>query len=247
LYCWCKLIWLLEFQVFEDAVIVDWSQYLSEENVSYDHFEWAIGTDEGESDVFGFENVGLNAQVHRSGINLDEFEDYFITLRVWRFDGNRNEYYVKAHALKGQSCAHHRLVVGDGFVTITKGENIRSFFEHAEEAEEVDVRHLPLWWHTSLTEIGIIRAFFLACYSDWWKNEQEDDAMDRDGNDFDGGFHPQKHAKSPELAREFLLDAAAIIFKEQVLGNTPKYYLRENIICKLDTRCNYANSFRKYI
>jgi hypothetical protein len=29
--------------------------------------------------------------------------------------------------------------VGDGFVTITKGESIRSFFEHAEEAEEEDV------------------------------------------------------------------------------------------------------------
>jgi hypothetical protein len=27
---------------------------------------------------------------------------------------------------------------------------------------------------------------------------------------------PQKHAKSPELAREFLLDAATVIFKEQV-------------------------------
>jgi hypothetical protein len=51
---------------------------------------------------------------------------------------------------------------------------------------------------------------------------QEDDDMDRDGNDFDGdGAHPQKHAKSPELAREFLLDAAAVIFKEQVL--TKKY------------------------
>ncbi|KAK3147892.1 hypothetical protein QOZ80_3BG0288050 [Eleusine coracana subsp. coracana] len=168
--------------VFEDAVIVDWSQYLSEEDVSYDRFEWAVGTDEGESDVFGFENVGMNTQVHRDGINLDEFEDYFITLRAWRPDGDCDEFCVKAHALKGQSCVHHRLVVGDGFVTITKGESIRSFFEHAEEAEE----------------------------------EDEDDAMDRDGNDLDGGFHPQKHAKSPELAREFLLDAAAIIFKEQV-------------------------------
>lgn len=44
--------------------------------------------------------------------------------------------------------------------------------------------------------------------------------MDRDGNDLDGdGLHPQKHAKSPELAREFLLDAAAVIFKEQVICN----------------------------
>ncbi|KAL6648511.1 hypothetical protein ACP70R_012735 [Stipagrostis hirtigluma subsp. patula] len=172
-----------ECQVFEDAVIVDWRQSLSEADGSYHHFEWAIGTDEGESDVFGFEDVGMNAQVHRNGINLDQFEDYFITLRAWKLDGNYTELCVKAHALKGQSCVHHRLVVGDGFVTITKGENIRSFFEHAEEAEEDD----------------------------------EDDAMDRDGNDLDGnGFHPQKHAKSPELAREFLLDAAAVIFKEQV-------------------------------
>jgi hypothetical protein len=42
--------------------------------------------------------------------------------------------------------------------------------------------------------------------------------MERDENDLDGdGSHPQKHAKSPELAREFLLDAAAVIFKEQVI------------------------------
>ncbi|KAL5218717.1 hypothetical protein ABZP36_019401 [Zizania latifolia] len=170
-------------EVFEDAVIIDWRQTLSEADGSYHHFEWAIGTDEGQSDVFGFEDVGMNAQVHRDGINLDQFEDYFITLRAWRLDGRYTELCVKAHALKGQSCVHHRLVVGDGFVTITKGESIRSFFEHAEEAEE----------------------------------EDEDDAMDRDGNDLDGdGSHPQKHAKSPELAREFLLDAAAVIFKEQV-------------------------------
>ncbi|XP_062210479.1 uncharacterized protein LOC133911978 [Phragmites australis] len=170
-------------EVFEDAVIVDWRQSLSWADGSYHHFEWAIGTDEGESDVFGFEDVGMNSQVHRNGINLDQFEDYFITLRAWRLDGHYTELCVKAHALKGQSCVHHRLVVGDGFVTITKGESIRSFFEHAEEAEE----------------------------------EDEDDTMDTDGNDLDGdGSHPQKHAKSPELAREFLLDAAAVIFKEQV-------------------------------
>lgn len=40
--------------------------------------------------------------------------------------------------------------------------------------------------------------------------------MDKDGNELDGECsRPQKHAKSPELAREFLLDAATIIFKEQ--------------------------------
>lgn len=41
--------------------------------------------------------------------------------------------------------------------------------------------------------------------------------MDKDGNELDGeGTRPQKHAKSPELARDFLLDAATVIFKEQV-------------------------------
>lgn len=40
--------------------------------------------------------------------------------------------------------------------------------------------------------------------------------MDKDGSDMDGECsRPQKHAKSPELAREFLLDAATVIFKEQ--------------------------------
>ena len=38
--------------------------------------------------------------------------------------------------MKGKQCVHCRLVVGDGFVTITRGESIRRFFEHAEEAEE---------------------------------------------------------------------------------------------------------------
>jgi hypothetical protein len=63
---------------------------------------------------------------------------------------------------------HHRLVVGDGFVTMTKGESIRNFFEHAEEAEEEDVRHLP-FMATSLTEIDISRAFIVGVkryYSD---------------------------------------------------------------------------------
>ena len=47
-------------------------------------------------------------------------------------------------------------------------------------------------------------------------NFQDDDSMDKDGNDLDGECsRPQKHAKSPELAREFLLDAATVIFKEQ--------------------------------
>lgn len=51
---------------------------------------------------------------------------------------------------------------------------------------------------------------------------QDDDSMDKDGNDLDGECsRPQKHAKSPELAREFLLDAATVIFKEQVCRVCP--------------------------
>ncbi|XP_015697368.1 uncharacterized protein LOC102707710 isoform X2 [Oryza brachyantha] len=170
-------------EVFEDAVLVDWRQSFLDHDRSYNRFEWAIGTDEGKSDILGFENVGMNRQVHRKGLDLDQFEDYFVTLKASSPDGSSRQFCVKAHALKGQSCVHRRLIVGDGFVTITEGESIESFFEHAEEAEE----------------------------------EDEDDAMDRDGNDPDvDGAHPQKHAKSPELAREFLLDAATVIFKEQV-------------------------------
>jgi hypothetical protein len=42
--------------------------------------------------------------------------------------------------------------------------------------------------------------------------------MDRESNDLDGdATHPQKHAESPELVRKFLLDAAAVIFEEQVV------------------------------
>lgn len=54
---------------------------------------------------------------------------------------------------------------------------------------------------------------------------QDDDAIDKDGNEYDGeGSRPQKHAKSPELAREFLLDAATVIFKEQVRCKIPTCY-----------------------
>lgn len=57
---------------------------------------------------------------------------------------------------------------------------------------------------------------YLLCYAYF----QDDDSMDKDGNELDGECsRPQKHAKSPELAREFLLDAATVIFKEQVMFN----------------------------
>ena len=48
--------------------------------------------------------------------------------------------------------------------------------------------------------------------------------MDKDGNELDGECsRPQKHAKSPELAREFLLDAATVIFKEQVRSDSRQF------------------------
>ncbi|ONK65349.1 uncharacterized protein A4U43_C07F36200 [Asparagus officinalis] len=172
-----------QYEVSEDTVQADWHQSFIDTVGTYHHFEWAIGTGEGKSDILEFEDVGMNGKVLVNGLDLGGLSACFITLRAWKLDGRCTELCVKAHALKGQPCVHRRLMIGDGFVTITKGESIRSFFEHAEEAEE----------------------------------EEDDDALDKDGNDIDSdGSRPQKHAKSPELAREFLLDAATVIFKEQV-------------------------------
>uniref|UniRef100_A0A1D1YM07 Stress response protein nst1 n=1 Tax=Anthurium amnicola TaxID=1678845 RepID=A0A1D1YM07_9ARAE len=172
-----------QYEVSDDTVQADWHQSFKETVGSYHRFEWAIGTGEGKFDILEFEDVGMNGKVHVNGLDLGGLSACFITLRAWRLDGRCTELTVKAHGLKGQPCVHRRLVVGDGYVTITKGENIRRFFEHSEEVEE----------------------------------EEDDDAIDKDGNELDGdGSRPQKHAKSPELAREFLLDAATVIFKEQV-------------------------------
>ncbi|XP_020536219.1 uncharacterized protein LOC105637253 isoform X2 [Jatropha curcas] len=172
-----------QYEVSDDTIQADWHQTFSDTVGSYHHFEWAVGTGEGKSDILEFENVGMNGSVQVNGLDLGGLSACFITLRAWKLDGRCTELSVKAHALRGQQCVHCRLVVGDGFVTITRGESIRRFFEHAEEAEE----------------------------------EEDDDSMDKDGNELDGECsRPQKHAKSPELAREFLLDAATVIFKEQV-------------------------------
>ncbi|KAK9986612.1 hypothetical protein SO802_031563 [Lithocarpus litseifolius] len=172
-----------QYEVSDDTIEADWRQTFADTVGTYHHFEWAVGTGEGKCDILEFENVGMNGSVQVSGLDLGSLSACFITLRAWKLDGRCTELSVKAHALKGQHCVHCRLVVGDGFVTITRGESIRRFFEHAEEAEE----------------------------------EEDDDSMDKDGNELDGECsRPQKHAKSPELAREFLLDAATVIFKEQV-------------------------------
>ncbi|KAK7396313.1 hypothetical protein VNO78_17229 [Psophocarpus tetragonolobus] len=172
-----------QYEVSDDSVQADWRQTFADASGTYHHFEWAVGTNEGKSDILEFENVGLNGCVRASGLDLGGLSACFVTLRAWRLDGRCTELSVKAHSLKGQQCVHCRLIVGDGYVTITKGESIKKFFEHAEEAEE----------------------------------EEDDDSVDKDGSELDGECsRPQKHAKSPELAREFLLDAATVIFKEQV-------------------------------
>ncbi|KAJ9695574.1 hypothetical protein PVL29_010851 [Vitis rotundifolia] len=172
-----------QYEVSDNTIQADWHQTFTDTVGTYHHFEWAVGTGEGKSDILEFEDVGMNGSVRVNGLDLGSLGACYITLRAWKLDGRCSELSVKAHALKGQQCVHCRLVVGDGFVTITRGESIRRFFEHAEEAEE----------------------------------EEDDDSMDKDGNELDGECsRPQKHAKSPELAREFLLDAATVIFKEQV-------------------------------
>uniref|UniRef100_A0A1J3HH04 Stress response protein NST1 n=2 Tax=Noccaea caerulescens TaxID=107243 RepID=A0A1J3HH04_NOCCA len=171
-----------QYKVNIDSVQADWSQNFTE-NAGYHQFEWAIGTGEGESDILDFKYLGGDRSARVSGLDLRGLHECYITLRTFKKNGSSSDISVKAHALRGQQCVHSKLVVGDGFVSIKRGECIRMFFEHAEEAEE----------------------------------EEDEDMMDKDGNDLDGECsRPQKHAKSPELAREFLLDAATVIFKEQV-------------------------------
>ncbi|CAL9191723.1 unnamed protein product [Musa hybrid cultivar] len=187
-----------QYEVSEDTVQADWHQSFTDTVGTYHHFEWAIGTGEGQTDILDFEDVGMNGRVQVTGLDLGGLGACFITLRAWKLDGRCTELCVKAHALKGQHCVHRRLIVGDGFVTITVGESIRRFFEHAEEAEE----------------------------------EEDDDVMDKDGDELDGGgSRSQKHAKSPELAREFLLDAATVIFKEQVEKAFREGTARQNAHC----------------
>lgn len=126
-------------QVSDDTIEADWRQTFADTIGTYHHFEWAVGTGEGKSDILEFENVGLDGSVQVSSLDLGGLSACFITLKAWKLDGRCTELSVKAHALKGQQCVHCRLVVGDGFVTITRGESIRRFFEHAEEAEEEEV------------------------------------------------------------------------------------------------------------
>ncbi|XP_044505936.1 uncharacterized protein LOC123225769 [Mangifera indica] len=192
----CAADTAFQYEVSDDTVQADWHQTFSDTFGTHHHFEWAVGTGQGKSDILEFENVGINGSVQVSGLDLSGLSACFITLRAWKIDGRCTELSVKAHALNGEQCVHCRLVVGDGFVTITRGESIRRFFDHAEEAEE----------------------------------EEDEDSMDKDGNDLDGEcFRPQKHAKSPELAREFLLDAATVIFKEQVEKAFREGTARQNV------------------
>ena len=134
-----KLIIFLEPQVSYDTVQADWHQTFKDNVATCHYFEWAVGTGEGKSDILEFENVGTSGRVQANGLDLGGLNACYITLRAWKLDGRCTELSVKAHALKGQQCVHCRLVVGDGFVTISGGENIRRFFEHAEEAEEEEV------------------------------------------------------------------------------------------------------------
>lgn len=130
-------------QVSDGTVQADWRHTFADTVGTYHHFEWAVGTGEGKSDILEFENVGMNGSVRVNGLDLGGLSACFITLRAWKLDGRCTELSVKAHALKGQQCVHCRLIVGDGYVTITRGESIRRFFEHAEEAEEEEVVLIP--------------------------------------------------------------------------------------------------------
>ena len=120
-------------QISGDTVQVDWSHTFIDSHRTYHHFEWAIGSEKGKSDISEFQNVGLSGIVQVNGLDLRGLDACYVTLRAWKTDGDSTEFYVKAQTLKGQQCIHRRLLVGDGIVTITEGESIRDFFKHAEE------------------------------------------------------------------------------------------------------------------
>lgn len=84
--------------------------------------------------------MGLSESAYVDNLDLSNTSACFITVRGWKRDGRYTELSAKAHALKGQLCVHRRLIVGDGYVSITKGESIQRFFERAEETEEEEVR-----------------------------------------------------------------------------------------------------------
>ncbi|WZZ40419.1 hypothetical protein YC2023_036678 [Brassica napus] len=172
----------IHYEVDNDSVRADWSQYFKE-NDGYQYIEWAIGTEEWETDILKYKYVGNDGSAQVNGLDLRGLHQCYITVRAFKDNGRCSEVSVKAHALRGQQCVHSWLVVGDGFVSVKRGECLRTLFEHAEDVEE-----------------------------------QEDEVLvDKDGNEVGGEcLRPQKHAKTPELAREFLLDAAAVIFMEQV-------------------------------
>lgn len=129
-------------QVSHDTVRADWHQTFLDACGTYHHFDWAIGTGEGKSDILDFKNVGLSVRVQVNGLDLSGLSACYITLRAWKMDGRCNELCVKANALRGQHCVHCRLAVGDGYVTTKIGKYIKRFFEHAEEAEEEEVNLL---------------------------------------------------------------------------------------------------------
>jgi hypothetical protein len=123
--------------VSDNSVQADWHELFSDGE--YHHFDWAVGTGEGKGDILDYQDVGMNRKVLHTGLDLTSVSTCYISLRACKSDGRITDLCVKAHALKGQLCVHRRLIVGDGFVSITKGESMRQFFEHAEEAEEEDV------------------------------------------------------------------------------------------------------------
>ena len=127
-------------QVSNTSVQANWRECFGGDLEStYQHFEWGLGSTEGNSDILGFEDVGLSEGARVDGLDLANISFFYITLRAWKHDGRCTEISVKAHGLKGRQCVHRRLFVGDGHVSISKGESIKRFFEEAEEAEEEEV------------------------------------------------------------------------------------------------------------
>ncbi|KAG6473393.1 hypothetical protein ZIOFF_067309 [Zingiber officinale] len=77
--------------VMEDTVQADWQQSFPDAIGAYHHFEWPIGTGEGQTVILGFEDVGLNVKVQVTGLDLGSFDACYIILRAWKLDEEADE------------------------------------------------------------------------------------------------------------------------------------------------------------
>lgn len=138
----------------------DWSQYFKE-NDGYQYIEWAIGTEEWETDILKYKYVGNDGSAQVNGLDLRGLHQCYITVRAFKDNGRCSEVSVKAHALRGQQCVHSWLVVGDGFVSVKRGECLRTLFDHAEDVEEQEVKPFKKCIQFGKYDVSLLKYYYV--------------------------------------------------------------------------------------